>query len=89
MRAALLWGVVSGLAFIVLLQGYYLTGGTSVGLPASASFTAVAAVGGGALAYVAERWFARRWRGGNQVTSTSGGSENLEPRDRTERDREP
>lgn len=59
-KSALLWGVVSGLAFLVLLQAYHLAGGELVSVPVAAGATLVAAVGGGVLAAVAERWLARR-----------------------------
>lgn len=40
-RASLLWGVVGGLAFLVLLQGYHLVGGEFVGLGVIAGVAAL------------------------------------------------
>jgi len=45
-KASLLWGVVGGLAFLVLVQGYELLAGTPVSLPAKAGVAI--AVGAGA-----------------------------------------
>jgi len=52
-RASLLWGVVGGLAFLVLVQGYELLGDASVTVPAKVGVALVVAAGATLLTYVA------------------------------------
>ncbi|MFY4811501.1 hypothetical protein [Haloarcula argentinensis] len=44
-KASLLWGVVGGLAFLVLIQGYELLAGAPVSIPAKAGVAVVVGVG--------------------------------------------
>ncbi|WP_058993910.1 hypothetical protein [Haloarcula sp. CBA1127] len=44
-KASLLWGVVGGLAFLVLIQGYELLAGTPVSIPAKAGVAVAVGVG--------------------------------------------
>jgi|AntRauTorcE11898_2_1112593.scaffolds.fasta_scaffold04232_3 hypothetical protein len=61
-KAAVLWGLVGALAFLVLHQGYVLLGNDGVGLlPALGVAVAVGAIAAGAT-YVGERRFTARER---------------------------
>ena len=51
-RASLLWGVVGGLAFLVLVQGYELVGGESVTVPAKVGVALAVTAGATLLTYV-------------------------------------
>ncbi|EMA19904.1 hypothetical protein [Haloarcula argentinensis] len=44
-KASLLWGVVGGLAFLVLIQGYELLAGVPVSIPAKAGVAVAVGVG--------------------------------------------
>ena len=52
-RSSLLWGVVAGLAFLVLLQGYELLSGQRVTLGAKFGVAVVVAAAGGLLTHAA------------------------------------
>ncbi|PYZ03067.1 hypothetical protein C8039_13215 [Halogeometricum sp. wsp3] len=43
-KASLLWGVVGGLAFLVLIQGYELLAGVPVSIPAKARVAVVVGI---------------------------------------------
>jgi hypothetical protein len=53
-KSSLLWGVVGGLAFLVLLQGYELLSGQRVTIAAKAGVTVAVLVGATALTYAAQ-----------------------------------
>jgi len=44
-KGSLLWGVVGGLAFLVLVQGYELLAGIPVSIPAKAGVAVVVGIG--------------------------------------------
>ena len=50
-KASLLWGVVGGLAFLVLVQGYERLAGTPVSLSAKAGVAVAVGVGSTLAAY--------------------------------------
>ncbi|MFB6140979.1 MAG: hypothetical protein ABEJ26_11140 [Halosimplex sp.] len=50
-RSSLLWGVVGGLSFLVLVQGYELLAEVPVGLGAKFGIAALVAVGAAGLTY--------------------------------------
>jgi len=52
-KSSLLWGVIAGLAFLVLLQGYELVTGQRVTLGAKFGVALAVLVGATALSYVA------------------------------------
>lgn len=51
-KSSVLWGLVGGLAFLVLLQGYELFAGTLVDLGVKFGVAALVAVGATVLSYV-------------------------------------
>ena len=53
-KSSLLWGVVGGLAFLVLLQGYELITGQRVALGAKFGVALVVLVGATGLTYAAQ-----------------------------------
>ena len=53
-KSSLLWGVVAGLAFLVLLQGYELLSGQRVALGAKFGVAVAVLVGATALTYAAQ-----------------------------------
>ena len=59
-KASVLWGVVGGLAFLVLYQGYLLAGGDGVPGTAVVGVALAVAAGATALAYYGEGWLTRR-----------------------------
>ncbi|MFB6222078.1 MAG: hypothetical protein ABEH86_00180 [Haloarcula sp.] len=50
-KASLLWGIVGGLAFLVLAQGYELLAGTPVSLSAKAGVALAVAAGTTLMSY--------------------------------------
>jgi len=52
-KASLLWGVVGGLAFLVLVQGYELVGSEAITVTAKVGVTLAVAVGATLLTYAA------------------------------------
>jgi hypothetical protein len=61
-KEALLWGVVGGLAFLVLLQGYELLAARPVDLLVKFGVALLVAVGAGALSYATRRRLAQNER---------------------------
>jgi len=69
-RASLLWGVVGGLAFLVLVQAYHLLGGEFVGI-ATMGGVAVAVAGVTAVAaHLVRRRLASRGRAVSESESS-------------------
>jgi hypothetical protein len=62
-RASLLWGLVGGLAFLVLVQGYELVGSAPLGFAGKLAVAAVVGAGATALTYAAEGWRRERRAG--------------------------
>jgi len=61
-KASLLWGVVGGLVFLVLVQGYALVVMLDIGIPMRVAIAvAVGALAAGAT-YAVEGWLARSER---------------------------
>jgi len=56
-KASLLWGVVGGLAFLVLVQGYELVGDEPVSLGVKFGVAVAVAIGAALLTYVARARF--------------------------------
>ena len=52
-KSSVLWGVVGGLAYLVLLQGYELVAGATVSLGVKFGVAVLVAVGAAALTYAA------------------------------------
>ncbi|NHN46765.1 hypothetical protein G9464_04030 [Halostella sp. JP-L12] len=59
-KASVLWGVVGGLAFLVLYQGYLLAGGDGVSGAAVVGVAVAVTAGATVLSYLGEGWLARR-----------------------------
>jgi len=57
-KASLLWGVVGGLAFLLLVQGYELVGSESVTVPAKVGVALAVAAGATLATYLARSRFA-------------------------------
>jgi hypothetical protein len=61
-RASLLWGVVGGLAFLVLLQGYHLVSGEFVGLGVIVGVAALVVAVTAVAAHTIRPWVRRHSR---------------------------
>lgn len=61
-KASLLWGVVSSLAFLVLHQAYVLLGGEFISIGAVAGLTLAVGVVSASVSYLVEGWLIRRKR---------------------------
>lgn len=59
---SLLWGLVSLLAFLVLLQGYVLLTDAAVGVAVAAVVALVVGAAGATTAHLARDWLRRRAR---------------------------